>query len=184
MQHDAIAVIDFGGQYAHLIATKVRVRECWRKSASRKIRSRNSSGFQGIVVSGSPSLASHGEDSDYTRAIYDLVSADTRPVLRAPGDREAVRWRSRARRSPVGSRRRAPDRRASAIQRTRADRAGVDESLRQRYRRRSRRSGTRLERHDGWRARSPILGDRVRLAASVRIPVSTPKSTTPFTATR
>ncbi|MCL7983099.1 MAG: glutamine-hydrolyzing GMP synthase, partial [marine benthic group bacterium] len=28
--------------------------------------------YRGIIVSGSPSLASHGEDSDYTRGIYDL----------------------------------------------------------------------------------------------------------------
>jgi GMP synthase (glutamine-hydrolysing) len=77
MQHDAIAVIDFGGQYAHLIATKVR-----RQGVLAEIRQPEDPieefrGFKGIIVSGSPSLASHGEDSEYTRAIYDLEA----PVL-------------------------------------------------------------------------------------------------------
>lgn len=72
MQHDAIAVIDFGGQYAHLIATKVR-----RQGVLAEIRQPEDPieefmGFKGVIVSGSPSLASHGEDSDYTRGIYDL----------------------------------------------------------------------------------------------------------------
>ena len=72
MQHDAIAVIDFGGQYAHLIATKVR-----RQGVLAEIRQPEDpieefTGFKGVIVSGSPSLASHGEDSDYTRGIYDL----------------------------------------------------------------------------------------------------------------
>ena len=72
MQHDAIAVIDFGGQYAHLIATKVR-----RQGVLAEIRQPEDPieefmGFKGIIVSGSPSLASHGEDSDYTSGIYDL----------------------------------------------------------------------------------------------------------------
>jgi GMP synthase (glutamine-hydrolysing) len=72
MQHDAIAVIDFGGQYAHLIATKVR-----RLGVLAEIRQPEDpiqvfAPYKGIIVSGSPSLASHGEDSDYTRAIYDL----------------------------------------------------------------------------------------------------------------
>ena len=72
MRHDAIAVIDFGGQYAHLIATKVR-----RLRVLAEIRQPEDPidlfrGYRGIIVSGSPSLASHGEDSDYTKAIYDL----------------------------------------------------------------------------------------------------------------
>jgi GMP synthase (glutamine-hydrolysing) len=72
LAHDTIAVIDFGGQYAHLIATKIR-----RRGVRAEIRQPEDpiqafEGYRGIIISGSPSLASHGEDSDYTRAIYDL----------------------------------------------------------------------------------------------------------------
>jgi GMP synthase (glutamine-hydrolysing) len=72
MKHDAIAVIDFGGQYAHLIATKVR-----RLNVLADIRQPEDpidkfKGFKGIIISGSPSLASQGEDSNYNKAIYDL----------------------------------------------------------------------------------------------------------------
>ncbi len=72
MEHDAIAVVDFGGQYAHLIATKVR-----RLNVLAEIRQPDDpierfSGFKGIILSGSPSLSSRGEDSDYTKAIFDL----------------------------------------------------------------------------------------------------------------
>ncbi|MFO8071852.1 MAG: glutamine-hydrolyzing GMP synthase [Polyangia bacterium] len=72
MTHDAIAVIDFGGQYAHLIATKIR-----RLNVLAEIRQPDDpievlSRYAGIIVSGSPSLSSHGEGSTYTREIYDL----------------------------------------------------------------------------------------------------------------
>jgi GMP synthase (glutamine-hydrolysing) len=72
MQHDAIAVVDFGGQYAHLIATKIR-----RHGVLAEIRQPDDpieafEPYRGIVLSGSPSLSSHGEDSEYTKAIYDL----------------------------------------------------------------------------------------------------------------
>ncbi|MBU8870930.1 MAG: glutamine-hydrolyzing GMP synthase [Gemmatimonadales bacterium] len=72
MQHDAIAVIDFGGQYAHLIATKVR-----RANVLAEIRQPEDpieafADYRGIILSGSPSLASFGEDSGYNKAIYDL----------------------------------------------------------------------------------------------------------------
>ncbi|HZD03435.1 MAG TPA: glutamine-hydrolyzing GMP synthase, partial [Longimicrobiales bacterium] len=70
--HDAIAVVDFGGQYAHLIATKVR-----RAGVMAEIRQPEDPieafrPYRGIILSGSPSLSSRGEDSDYTRAIYEL----------------------------------------------------------------------------------------------------------------
>jgi len=72
MQHDAIAVIDFGGQYAHLIANKVRrlgvLAEICQPEDAIEVFER----YRGIIISGSPSLATHGEDSGYTRAIYDL----------------------------------------------------------------------------------------------------------------
>ena len=72
MDHDRIAVIDFGGQYAHLIATKVR-----RQGVFAEIRQPEDSieafaDYRGIIISGSPSLSAYGEDSGYTKAIYDL----------------------------------------------------------------------------------------------------------------
>ena len=77
MTHDRIAVIDFGGQYAHLIATKVR-----RHGVLAEIRQPEDPleaflGYRGIIISGSPSLASHGEGADYNTKIYGL---DT-PIL-------------------------------------------------------------------------------------------------------
>jgi GMP synthase (glutamine-hydrolysing) len=73
MQHDSIAVVDFGGQYAHLIATKVR-----RLGVLAEIRQPEDPierfrGYKGLLLSGSPSLSSHGEDSEYTKEIYDLA---------------------------------------------------------------------------------------------------------------
>jgi len=72
VHHDKIAVVDFGGQYAHLIATKVR-----RLRVLAEIRQPDDPveafhGYRGIILSGSPSLSSFGEDSDYTKAMYDL----------------------------------------------------------------------------------------------------------------
>ena len=72
MTHDAIAVVDFGGQYAHLIATKIR-----RLHVLAEIRQPEDPidafrRYKGIIISGSPSLASFGEDSAYNKGIYDL----------------------------------------------------------------------------------------------------------------
>ncbi len=71
MQHDSIAVVDFGGQYAHLIATKVR-----RIGVHAVIRQPEDplelfEGHKGIILSGSPALSSHGEDGDYTAGLLD-----------------------------------------------------------------------------------------------------------------
>jgi GMP synthase (glutamine-hydrolysing) len=73
MKHDAIAVIDFGGQYAHLIATKVR-REARVLAEILQPDDPTSkfAQYKGIIISGSPSLSSHGEDSEYNKEIYDL----------------------------------------------------------------------------------------------------------------
>ncbi len=72
MNHDAIAVIDFGGQYAHLIATKVRRSEVLAEILQPDDPTEMFEKYKGIIISGSPSLASHGEDSMYNKEIYDL----------------------------------------------------------------------------------------------------------------
>lgn len=72
MRHDAIAVIDFGGQYAHLIATKVRRRGVLAEIRQPEDPIEAFRPYKGIIISGSPSLSSHGEDSAYTKEIYDL----------------------------------------------------------------------------------------------------------------
>ncbi len=74
--HDRIAVVDFGGQYAHLIATKVR-----RQHVLAEIRQPDDpiaafAGMKGVILSGSPSLAS-GDEGGFNTAILDL---DT-PIL-------------------------------------------------------------------------------------------------------
>ncbi len=72
MHHDTIAVIDFGGQYAHLIANKVR-----RQGVLAEIRQPEDpidafSPYKGIIISGSPSMSSQDEDAGYTKEIFDL----------------------------------------------------------------------------------------------------------------
>jgi GMP synthase (glutamine-hydrolysing) len=69
--HDRIAVVDFGGQYAHLIATKVR-----RQRVLAEIRQPDDTidafhGMKGVILSGSPSLAS-GDEGGFNQAILDL----------------------------------------------------------------------------------------------------------------
>ncbi len=72
MAHDAIAVVDFGGQYAHLIATKVRRLHVLAEIRQPEDDIARFRGYKGIILSGSPSLSAFGEDSAYTRDIYDL----------------------------------------------------------------------------------------------------------------
>ncbi len=72
MHHDAIAVVDFGGQYAHLIATKVRHHGVLAEIRQPEDPVEAFRPYKGIILSGSPSLSSHGEDADYTKEIFDL----------------------------------------------------------------------------------------------------------------
>jgi GMP synthase (glutamine-hydrolysing) len=72
LQHDAIAVIDFGGQYAHLITTKIRRRGVLAEIRQPEDPLEAFRPYKGIIISGSPSLSSQGEDSTYTKEIYDL----------------------------------------------------------------------------------------------------------------
>jgi len=71
IDHDRIAVVDFGGQYAHLIATKVR-----RQNVLAEIRQPEDpvsafAGMKGVILSGSPALAS-GDEGGFNTAILDL----------------------------------------------------------------------------------------------------------------
>jgi len=72
MTHDAIAVIDFGGQYAHLIATKIRRLHVLAEIRQPEDPTDAFRRYKGIILSGSPSLSAFGEDSTYNKAIYDL----------------------------------------------------------------------------------------------------------------
>ena len=71
-QHQRIAVVDFGGQYAHLIATKVRRQRVLAEIRQPEDPIEAFEGFDGVILSGSPSLASHGEDGDWNKGILDL----------------------------------------------------------------------------------------------------------------
>ena len=72
MQHDRIAVVDFGGQYAHLIATKVRRHHVLAEIRQPEDPVEAFDGVKGVILSGSPSLSSHGEDAAWNKAILDL----------------------------------------------------------------------------------------------------------------
>ena len=72
MNHDKIAVVDFGGQYAHLIATKVRKAHVLAEIRQPDDAPESFADCRGVILSGSPSLASHGEDADWAaKGIFD-----------------------------------------------------------------------------------------------------------------
>lgn len=72
MKHDKIAVVDFGGQYAHLIATKVRRLHVLAEIRQPEDPASDFKEYKGIIVSGGPALISQGEDSDYNREILEM----------------------------------------------------------------------------------------------------------------
>jgi GMP synthase (glutamine-hydrolysing) len=72
MKHDAIAVLDFGGQYAHLIATKIRRLKVYAEILQPEDPVERLAEFKGIILSGSPSLSAYDEDSFYDKRMYDL----------------------------------------------------------------------------------------------------------------
>jgi GMP synthase (glutamine-hydrolysing) len=72
MKKDAIAVIDVGGQYAHLIATKVRRLNVLAEILQPDDPVEMMSDYKGIIISGSPALISHGEENVYNKAIFDV----------------------------------------------------------------------------------------------------------------
>lgn len=72
MEHDRIAVVDFGGQYAHLIATKVRRLKVLAEILQPEDPAESFLPFKGIILSGSPALSAFGEESGYDKRIYDL----------------------------------------------------------------------------------------------------------------
>jgi len=72
MTHDRIAVVDFGGQYAHLIATKVRRLHVLAEIRQPEDPPQAYAPYKGIILSGSPALSSLGQDSAYDKALYDL----------------------------------------------------------------------------------------------------------------
>ncbi len=72
MQHDRIAVVDFGGQYAHLIATKVRRLNVLAEIVDPAAPIETFEGYQGVILSGSPAMSAIGEGDDFTREIFDL----------------------------------------------------------------------------------------------------------------
>jgi GMP synthase (glutamine-hydrolysing) len=69
--HDRIAVVDFGGQYAHLIATKVRRQRVLAEILQPDDPVEAFAGMKGVILSGSPSLAS-GDEGGFNQAILDL----------------------------------------------------------------------------------------------------------------
>ncbi|MBI5500526.1 MAG: glutamine-hydrolyzing GMP synthase [Deltaproteobacteria bacterium] len=71
-EHDRIAVIDFGGQYAHLIATKFRRLHVLAEIRQPEDPVEAFRPYRGIVLSGSPALASAGEDDGWNRRILDI----------------------------------------------------------------------------------------------------------------
>jgi len=77
LMHDTIAVVDFGGQYAHLIATKIRQANVKAEILLPEDDISKFAGFKGIVLSGGAALISSGESGAEdggraTDAILDL----------------------------------------------------------------------------------------------------------------
>src|SRR5580765_1221959 len=71
-KHDTLAVLDFGGQYAHLIATKIRSLGVHSEVRDPDDPVDSFREYRGLVLSGSPALSAHDEDSGWSRGVLDL----------------------------------------------------------------------------------------------------------------
>ena len=71
-RHDAIAILDFGGQYVHLIATKVRSLGVYAEIREPDDPVESFRPYKGIILSGSPALSAHDEDAGWSRELLDL----------------------------------------------------------------------------------------------------------------
>jgi len=72
MSHASIAVLDFGGQYAHLIATKIRALGIHAEIRDPDDPVESFRSYKGIILSGSPALAAFDEDTRWSQGILDL----------------------------------------------------------------------------------------------------------------
>src|SRR5262245_6529063 len=72
MKRDELGGVNFGGQYAHLIATKVRRLGVYAEILQPEDPLERFAKCKGIILSGSPSLSAFNEDSAYDMRIYDL----------------------------------------------------------------------------------------------------------------
>jgi GMP synthase (glutamine-hydrolysing) len=70
--HDSVAVLDFGGQYVHLIATKIRALGVHAEIREPDDPVDSFRDYRGIVLSGSPSLSAFDHDGDWSRGVLDL----------------------------------------------------------------------------------------------------------------
>ena len=71
-QHDAVAVVDFGGQYAHLIATKVRRQQVRADILQPEAPLSAFAGYKGVILSGSPALTSEGDEGGHSAELFGL----------------------------------------------------------------------------------------------------------------
>lgn len=72
MNHDKIAVLDFGGQYAHLIANRVRRLGVYSEIVDNETPAAALSEYKGIILSGGPDSVNDPEAPKCDPAIFDL----------------------------------------------------------------------------------------------------------------
>jgi GMP synthase (glutamine-hydrolysing) len=72
MTRDSIAVLDFGGQYVHLIATKIRALGVHAEIRDPDDPVESFRGYRGIVLSGSPALSAFDDEAGWSRGVLDL----------------------------------------------------------------------------------------------------------------
>jgi GMP synthase (glutamine-hydrolysing) len=72
MKRDSIAVLDFGGQYVHLIATKIRALGVHAEIRDPDDAVETFRSYRGIVLSGSPALSSFDDEGGWSRGVLDL----------------------------------------------------------------------------------------------------------------
>lgn len=70
MSKEKIGVLDFGGQYAHLIATKLRAKGILAEILDPEDKIEKFREYKGLILSGSPALASFDEESGYNKEIF------------------------------------------------------------------------------------------------------------------